>query len=269
VAEFPALPLWTDAYLADCQHLTRTEHGTYLLILLHMWRAPEGKIPNDNAWLAKRLRCTLEEIANEVRPLIVEFCQTDGNWIWQKRLLDELNWVRKKQKKNTASAKARWKKEKSHANASEMHEQSASERNAPTPTPTPTSTDSSLRSESETPPHAVPALQVEPKKEPANVKRGTRLSPDWEPSEECRAFAIGLGLDPFAVLPQFRDYWLAKATNATKLDWDATWRSWCRRETERRDSAGYSGNGRMGYRQGPGSLIAAARAVGARFKDER
>jgi uncharacterized protein YdaU (DUF1376 family) len=145
VAEFPALPFWTDAYLADCQHLSWAEHGIYLMLLVHMWRSPDGKIPNNDLWLAKRLRCTEQDVANAVRPIITEFCKCDGNWIWQRRLLDELAWVRKKQRKNAASAKSRWNKEKTDANAQLTHVQSQSERisewNAPTPTPTPTPTE--------------------------------------------------------------------------------------------------------------------------------
>jgi hypothetical protein len=40
-------------------------------------------------------------------------------------------------------------------------------------------------------------------------------------------------LNAAAIAAQFRDYWLAKATDATKVDWSATWRNWCRREAER------------------------------------
>src|SRR4051812_21801143 len=56
MAEFPALPLWTDAYLADCGHLSDAEHGRYFLLLMAMWRAPECRLPNDNDWLARRFR---------------------------------------------------------------------------------------------------------------------------------------------------------------------------------------------------------------------
>ena len=60
---------------------------------------------------------------------------------------------------------------------------------------------------------------------------GSRLeNSGWEPDEQARSFAKSYGLDPEKVWPEFRDYWIAKTgANATKKDWLATWRTWCRR----------------------------------------
>lgn len=64
--------------------------------------------------------------------------------------------------------------------------------------------------------------------------RASRLPPDWQPSAGDDAFARSLRLDPARILASFRDYWTAKSgADATKLDWSATWRNWCRREAER------------------------------------
>jgi hypothetical protein len=74
-----------------------------------------------------------------------------------------------------------------------------------------------------------PAPDPEPPREP--TKRATRLPPDWQPSQDDRAFALNLGLNVQSVAAGFRDYWHAKAgKDATKLDWSATWRNWCRKE---------------------------------------
>lgn len=102
----------------------------------------------------------------------------------------------------------------------------------------------------------------------AKSKRGTRLADDWKPDEQDREHAEGLGLDPDGTAAEFRDYWIAKPSNATKLDWRATWRTWCRRAA--RDAANSNGrSGRMVHRQGPNSLIAAARAVAAQIEGEQ
>ena len=72
---------------------------------------------------------------------------------------------------------------------------------------------------------------------PSSVRastRGTRLPNDWAPTDEDRMFAADLL--PFweTEIDKFRDYWLAKTgANATKKDWSATWRNWCRNAHER------------------------------------
>jgi hypothetical protein len=38
MAEYPFLPLWTDAYFADTRHLTLEQHGAYLLLIIEAWR---------------------------------------------------------------------------------------------------------------------------------------------------------------------------------------------------------------------------------------
>lgn len=123
MAEFPYMPLWTDAYLADCGHLSDAENGRYLTLLMAIWRAPHQRLPNDDKWLARRFSRTEDQVQNELRPLIEEFCQNDGNWITQKRLTKEWKRVTKTHERQSASAKSRWMKEKtiSHGNA-ERHE---------------------------------------------------------------------------------------------------------------------------------------------------
>lgn len=130
MAEFPALPLFTDAIIADCAHLSDAEFGLYLRILMLMWRSPDCRIPNDEAWIARKLQ---RDYAMAL-PLLNEFCQTDGNWLTQKRLLKEFAYVRKTSKRQSDAAKSRWNKEKpqSHGNAA-WHTSG----NALTPTPTP------------------------------------------------------------------------------------------------------------------------------------
>ena len=62
-------------------------------------------------------------------------------------------------------------------------------------------------------------------------KRGTRLNPDWRPTQttidtikaECP------NTDLHTEHRKFVDYWTAKTgKDATKLDWEATWRNWMR-----------------------------------------
>lgn len=70
------------------------------------------------------------------------------------------------------------------------------------------------------------------KEREARAPAGTRLPPDWQPSEEDIAFAKSkrpdLNIDDEA--EKFRDYWHGVAgADARKADWPATWRNWIRR----------------------------------------
>ena len=72
--------------------------------------------------------------------------------------------------------------------------------------------------------------------EPApKSKRGTRLDPSFVPSEASRVAVITdhPTLDLRREHAKFVDYWTAKSgQNATKVDWDATWRNWMRKAGE-------------------------------------
>ena len=66
-------------------------------------------------------------------------------------------------------------------------------------------------------------------------RRGSRLDPDWQLPDDWMTWArVNC---PAATVEQiqyqaaqFRDYWIAKpGAQACKLDWEATWRNWCRR----------------------------------------
>jgi uncharacterized protein YdaU (DUF1376 family) len=112
MADYPALPLWTDAYLSDTDHLTFTEHGVYMRLLMLIWRTPGCRIPNDVTWICRRLRCSDEEYQSLVRPVIEEFCLSTGNYVSQKRLTKQRKWLEDKSEQQRARAKSRWDNEK-------------------------------------------------------------------------------------------------------------------------------------------------------------
>ena len=61
----------------------------------------------------------------------------------------------------------------------------------------------------------------------------TRIPEDFSLTTERISYATEQGLEPGSVLEEFRDYWTAASgAKARKCDWDATWRTWCRRSTK-------------------------------------
>lgn len=135
MAEFPALPLWTDAYLADTRHLTRDQHGAYLLLLMEAWRRPKCSLPDEDTLLAK-LSCSTIDEWNALKPVVMSFWKLDlrtKEWR-QKRLTSEHYFVSRKRALNRDAAVRRWTtRRKGDANA--MPTQCRND--APTPTPTP------------------------------------------------------------------------------------------------------------------------------------
>src|SRR5438309_1782121 len=110
MAEFPALPIFTDALIADTQHLSEEEIGAYLRLLMLEWRTANCKLPADAAWHMRRLNVDEGKYNRLYRPLLTEFFHSDGNFIYQKRLLKEFNYLRQRSQKQSAKAKQRWNK---------------------------------------------------------------------------------------------------------------------------------------------------------------
>jgi uncharacterized protein YdaU (DUF1376 family) len=78
---------WGD-YHRDTGHLNRGEHGAYLMLLSAMW-ARDGKLPNDDAALAKFALCTAAEWA-EIKPTILAFFKVSRGKLTHKRIAAEL-----------------------------------------------------------------------------------------------------------------------------------------------------------------------------------
>ncbi len=74
-----------------------------------------------------------------------------------------------------------------------------------------------------------------------SAAKGARLPADWEPGDEGRAFALGLGIDGRRFdeeAAKFCDYWHAQpGVKGRKANWQATWRNWCRNAGQQRGRA--------------------------------
>lgn len=142
MAEFPAIPIWTDSYLADTRHLSTEQHGAYLLLLMEAWRRPACSLPDDDSILARL--SGLGDRWTQNRETVMAFWSHDGRrkeWT-QKRLLKERDYVASKRRSQRDNAAKRWNKsKKGDATAMPKGMPNACQTDAPTPTPTPTSID--------------------------------------------------------------------------------------------------------------------------------
>ena len=81
-----------------------------------------------------------------------------------------------------------------------------------------------------------PPIGSPPSAEP-RVRRGSRLPADWVPSPDTLAALSTEGCtNAKDALPSFRDYWNAvPGAKGVKLDWEGTYRNWCRRDSGTRN----------------------------------
>lgn len=205
MAEFPALPLWTDAYLADTRHLSTLEHGAYLLLLMEAWRRPHCDLPDDDRILARLAGLSGSEWA-DVKPIVMDLWILDGrSKTWkQKRLTDERAYVKKKSRSQSDKATKRWNKTKTN-DAAALPDECPGD--APTPTPT----------------------EEEPKGSPSSraPKQQSSIPADFDPvlTPSAQEDADFLGAERTAQeLRKFRDHYTANGKRMK--DWQAAFRTW-------------------------------------------
>lgn len=85
MAAYPAMPLFTDAYLADTRHLTTEEHGAYLLLLMCAWRSRECALVDDDGALA-RIAGLSPTKWRRMKPVIQHFFDIEGG-LWRQAKL--------------------------------------------------------------------------------------------------------------------------------------------------------------------------------------
>lgn len=137
MSQFPSLPLFTDAYIADTQHLSNEEHGAYLRLIMFAWRSPDCTLPDDDGRLARMLGLTAGKW-RRLKPAVMAFWTlSDGKWT-QKRLAKEHAFVAKKveQNKSNGSKGGRPKSLENNEHGKAAGSQGKTETKAPTPTPT-------------------------------------------------------------------------------------------------------------------------------------
>jgi uncharacterized protein YdaU (DUF1376 family) len=77
----PWMPLYAGDYLGDTGHLTTTQHGAYLLLMMHYWR--KGELPGDDRQLCKIAKLSLKTW-NEYRATLQDFFHDE----WKHKRID-------------------------------------------------------------------------------------------------------------------------------------------------------------------------------------
>jgi uncharacterized protein YdaU (DUF1376 family) len=243
MAQLPAQPLWTDAYIGDTTHLTTIEHGAYLLLLMAMWRS-DGSLPDDDKILARYARLTPAQWAR-VSVVVKPFFRAENGKITQGRMTDELNLVKRNSRQQSDKARARWLKTKETGDATAMPEGCQSD--APTPTPIKKEAKASLK---------------KPRRKPE-----VELPEGWVPNDRNIQDAMARGFSQTEIeheADRFRNHHHSKQSRYR--DWDAAWRTWCGNAVKfsaGRGMAGKAASGGYGQGSSIASIVARRRAEGA------
>lgn len=197
-----------DAVLDDpkVQRLTPEQFRLWVNLLC-LANRNDGRLPKPED-AAFSLRIPVAEYGQMLRDLVHAglFDKCDGTW-------EPHNWSSRQYKSDSSADRMRRHRDR-HRDV--------------TPAVTVTRSESDTETEADTEQKEVGAVAP-----PKPVKRGERLPEDWQMSEAGREFASELRLNPDSVAEAFRDYWrAASGSTARKLDWDAAFRTWCRRQAD-------------------------------------
>lgn len=214
MAQFPALPLWTDAYLGDTTHLTTIEHGAYLLLLIVAWRSPDCRLPNDDKMLARFTKLSPSQW-KRIKPIIMEFFTIRDEWIYQLRLLDELEAVKRltMQRSNAGKSSALKRKERNQR----AFQREANETATPTPRPIKKDIDKSISKEK-------------------RKKSQTEIPENWQPNAKALEIGFEENYSPEEIkfiAQTFIDSAHAKGTRY--VEWNTAFYKWLRSGITRSD----------------------------------
>ncbi len=169
-----------------------------------------GNLPDDARYISGLLGCTIRKWGSMRADLIsMGKIEVTGEFLTNKRAVIELETTRKFT-------------EKQAENRSNPNKNNGLKSPPCDHTDTDTDNTSSLRSDVKA-------------QAPAKAKRGSRLPDDFV-ADFSEASRLGLSeADAIREADKFRDYWHSQpGQRGVKLDWQATWRNWCRSAVERK-----------------------------------
>lgn len=214
MAEFPAFPVFTDAYLGDTTHLTTIEHGAYLLLLFVAWRSTGKCLPDDDDKLAKYARMTRGQWAR-ISPTIREFFVARDGSLYQSRLTDEAKHVRQVREKQSVAGKVSALKRKGRHSTDAQQTFNGCATPSPSPSPTIESDDKS----------SSPALKPEHVVDAWNEMALRRGLPVVKKLNAARRRALGVRIREHPI-----DDWMAALDAIERAPWmhgdnDRGWRA--------------------------------------------
>lgn len=217
MAEFPVLPIFTDAYLADTRHLTAAEHGAYLLLLISAWRMTDCSLPDDDQLMS---RCAAMDVRTwrQHKSTVMQFWKLGDDQKWrQARLTDERKSAVEQRRKNADAGKSSSLKRK------ERHSTKAQPNVNVTSTPlNPSLKSSSSEAKASSDSHRSPNELGD-----AESKKKTKLPKEWRPNAAHRAKCGELGFDADKLVDEPNGFVNYHTARGNKFEnWDRAFWTW-------------------------------------------
>lgn len=99
----PYFPMYPADFEADTSHLTLEEDGAYNRLLRLMWMTPGCSLPDDDAWIMRRMRVDEATFKRVINPLIEEFFKRANGRVFNPRLTQEFKKVDETSRKRSAA----------------------------------------------------------------------------------------------------------------------------------------------------------------------
>jgi len=232
-------------YLRDTARLNLTEHGAYNL-LLDYYYSDEKPLPADHQELYLMLRAMRPEDRKAVDKVLGMFFTIEPDGYHQKRVDHEIE-VSKKARDN---GKGGGRPRTGQQTGTVTGLRTGSETGEITePQTGPITVEGGGSGHPPTSNLQPPASSLQPPSARGKAEaRATRLPLDWTLPEPwliwTRTEKPNWPLPYLTEISErFKDYWIAKpGKDGTKLDWEATWRNWIRREKDPHSGAGAQGD---------------------------
>lgn len=212
----PYFPMYPTDFEADTAHLNLEEDGAYNRLLRLMWMTPGCSIPDDPAWIARRMRVDMVTFLRLIEPIIGEFCQRKNGRVLSPRLQREWKKADETSRKRSEAGKRGGRQKaiefaKEDAKPGISRDEAGPKHPEPYPEPEPLEKEEAIASS----------------KKPPRRRPETELPEGWVPSDRNLSDAFARNFTQSEAdheAQQFRDHHLARGSRFR--DWDAAWRTW-------------------------------------------
>jgi uncharacterized protein YdaU (DUF1376 family) len=216
------MKLYTGDFLRKTSHLSPTEVGMYLRLIMWAWDH-DGTIPTDKGMLSRITGCDIKTI-HFFLPTVLQFWDVvDASTMSHERVSAELSCYKKKI--NNLKAAAAEREHNRTRNVAQSGTSSESESNRVAAKAAPDLTGDSPSVDSSLPLPKVPRRGRAPR---------TFMTANWLPSNEaitwCASEYSLTGNVVDRLIGEFRDHWLRKGEMGA--DWNAAFRNWVRKAVE-------------------------------------